>query len=88
MHSVTQQTPFFANHGLHPKFDIQSVNNVMNLVVKDWVMWLANIRTQLVSNLEKARRWYKENVDEHHKKQPNFKVGDQIWLQQQNIKTT
>jgi hypothetical protein len=22
MHSTTQLTPFFANHGLHPKFDI------------------------------------------------------------------
>jgi hypothetical protein len=35
MHSTTQQTPLFANHGLHPKFDIQGVNNVMNPVTKD-----------------------------------------------------
>jgi hypothetical protein len=31
IHSSTQQTPLFANHGLHPKFDIQSVNNFVNL---------------------------------------------------------
>jgi hypothetical protein len=32
----TQQTPLFANHGLHPKFDIQGVNNIVsNLVAKD-----------------------------------------------------
>jgi hypothetical protein len=30
-----QQTPFFANHGLHPKFDIQGVNNVMNHVIEN-----------------------------------------------------
>jgi hypothetical protein len=35
MHSTTQQTTFFANHGLHPKFDIQSVNNIMNPVAKN-----------------------------------------------------
>jgi hypothetical protein len=29
------QTPFFANHGLHPKFDIQGVNNVVNPAAKD-----------------------------------------------------
>jgi hypothetical protein len=38
-----QQTPFFANHGLHPKFDIQGVSNVVNLAVKDRVAWLVDI---------------------------------------------
>jgi hypothetical protein len=35
MHSSTQQTFFFANHNLHPKFDIQGVDKVMNLVVEN-----------------------------------------------------
>jgi hypothetical protein len=52
MHSTMQQTPFFANHGLHLRFDIQGVNNVMSLVVENRVVWLVNIQTQLVSNLE------------------------------------
>jgi hypothetical protein len=26
IHSSTQQTPLFANHGLHPKFDIQRMH--------------------------------------------------------------
>ncbi len=43
MHSSTQQTPFFANHGLHPKFDNQGVNKFMNLVAEDRAMWLANV---------------------------------------------
>jgi hypothetical protein len=42
-------------------------------------MWRVNIRTQLVSNL-KAQRQYKENVDGHHKDQPNFKVGEKVWF--------
>jgi hypothetical protein len=87
MHSTTLQTPFFANHGLHPKFNIQDVNNVVNLAGEDQAMWLADIQTQLVSNLEKAQKRYKENVDKHRKDQPNFKVRYQIWFQQQNIKT-
>jgi hypothetical protein len=43
MHSTMQQTPFFANHGLHLRFDFQGVNNVMNLVIEDPTTWLANI---------------------------------------------
>jgi hypothetical protein len=37
-------------------------------------MRLANVRTQLVSNIEEAQRRYKENANEHRKEQPNFKV--------------
>ncbi len=76
MHSSTLQTPFFANHGLHPKFDIQGVQKIVNPLAKDRVMWLANVWAQIVSNLEKTQKWYKENANEHLKEQPNFKVMD------------
>jgi gluconate kinase len=56
MHSLTQQTFFLANHGLHPKFDIQDVHKVVNPQAKDRTMWLADVRAQLVSNLEEAQR--------------------------------
>jgi hypothetical protein len=76
MHSSTQQTFFFANHGLHPTFDIQSAHKVMNLIVEDWAMWLMNVQTQLVFNLEETQGQYKENVDEHRKEQLSFKVEE------------
>jgi hypothetical protein len=60
----------------------------VNPTIEDRVTWLTNIQTQLVSNLEEVQRWYKKNVDKHHKNQPNFKVGNQIWFQWQNIKIT
>jgi len=66
MHSSTWQTLFFANHGLHPKFDIQGMHKVVNLIVEDQTMWLIDVRAQL--------------VDEHWKEQPSFKVGDQFWF--------
>jgi hypothetical protein len=81
MHSSTQHTPFFTKHALHPKFDIQSVHKILNPIVEGRTMWLMDVCTQLVSNLEEAQRRYKENVDEHRKEQPNFKVRDQVWLQ-------
>jgi hypothetical protein len=48
-----------------PKCDIQGVHEVMNPTTHDQTMWLVNVRTQLVSNLEEAQMWYKENVNEH-----------------------
>jgi hypothetical protein len=44
MHSTMQQTPFFVNHGLHPKFNIQGVNNVVNPAIEDQATWLINIQ--------------------------------------------
>jgi hypothetical protein len=63
VHSSTQQTPFYANHGLHPKFNIQGVHKVVNPIVEDWTMWLADVRTQLVSIFEETQRRYKDNVN-------------------------
>jgi gluconate kinase len=56
MHSSTQQTFFFTNHVLHPKFDIQGVHKVVNLTIEDQTMWLTDVRVQFVSNLEKTQR--------------------------------
>ncbi len=52
----------------------------MNPIVKNRVMWLVNIQTQLVSSLEEVQRRYKENANEHHKAQSGFKVDNQVWL--------
>jgi hypothetical protein len=38
-----KQTPFFTNHNLHPKFDIQGVNKVVNPTTKDQPMWLIDV---------------------------------------------
>ncbi len=85
MHSSTQQTFLFANHGLHPKFDIQGVHKIVNPMVKDQTMWLVDVWIQLVFNLKEAQKQYEENVDEHQKEQPNFKVRDQVWFRWQHI---
>ncbi len=55
MHSSTQQTFFFVYHGLHPKFDIEGVNKIMNLVVKDQAMWLAMFEFNLYLTLNKHK---------------------------------
>ncbi len=80
LHSSTQQTHLFANHGLHTKFDILGVHKVVNPTTKDRAMWLMDIQAQLVSNLEKVQRQHKKNVNEHRKEQPSFKVEDWVWL--------
>jgi len=54
MHSSTEQTPLFANHGLHPKYDIQGVDKIVDLTTEDLAMWLVDVRVQCISNLEEV----------------------------------
>ncbi len=86
MHASTYQTPFFANHGLHPKFDIQGVHKIMNLITKDWAMWLVDVQAQLVSNLEKTqndtRRMLKNIVNLTSRLGTRFGFNDNISKQQ------
>ncbi len=58
MHWSTNQTPFFANHDLHLKFNIQGANKIMKHVAKNKALWLEAIWAQLVSNLENVRGQY------------------------------
>jgi hypothetical protein len=44
------------------------VNKILNLTIENWVMWLTNVQTQLVSNLEEMQKRYKDNDDAHKKK--------------------
>jgi len=56
MHSLTQQTLLFTNHGLHPKFDIQGVDKVMNPTIEDWAMRLSNeLEFNLYLTLKKCK---------------------------------
>lgn len=66
MHWSTNQTPFFANHDLHLKFNIQGANKIMKHVAKNKALWSEGVSAQLASNLENVRRQYKKNVYEHY----------------------
>jgi hypothetical protein len=37
-------------------FDIQGVNKIVNPIIKDQIVWLANIWAQLVFNFEEAQK--------------------------------
>ncbi len=43
MHWSTNQTPFFANHDLHLKFNIQGANKIMKHVAKNKALFLEGI---------------------------------------------
>lgn len=87
MHSSTKQTPFFANYGRHPQADPFQVKNVGSPAAEDLAMHLANIHNELTLQLQEAQDRYKDYADHHRKAQPQFKIGDRVWLLRRNIST-
>jgi hypothetical protein len=51
----TQQTPFFANSGYHPKFDQFDFNNVGNLAAEDLATRMTRIHTEMETKLLEAQ---------------------------------
>ena len=88
INSSTQQTPFFANLGYHPNFDVNITERTTNPSTTDLATRLDIIQSELCAELAHSNEYMAKYYDCHHIPQPNFKIGDYVWLLQRNIKTT
>jgi len=88
VHASTQQTPFFANYGYHPKLDLLGGFKDENPAAEDLSKHLVEIQTTLKLQLQAAQDSYKISADKFRKDSPTFQVGEKVWLLRRNIKTT
>lgn len=88
VHSSTQQTPFFANYGYHPRLDTFDFSKVDNPAAEDMANRLSELHAIMKAQLKKAQERQKINADVYRKEQPQLNVGDKVWLLRRNIKTT
>ena len=87
VHSATRTTPFFANHGYHPRFDVEgelfsTESPTAGVMVKDFdKMWRETQYWIAVANQRTA------SYDEGRKSQePLIKVGDRVLLDSEVVK--
>jgi hypothetical protein len=89
VHSSTNQTPFFALHGYHPRFSINvprvaSSNPLAHERLTSLKETQDNLKFYIKSAQESQERYYNRHVEP----QPAFVPGDEVWLLRKNIKTT
>jgi transposase InsO family protein len=88
--SSTRMTPFFGNYGYHPRCNLrlhvstESINPTAERLVEGF----RQLHGALRNNLQRAQEDYKEFHDRHVQQPPEFKVGDKVWLNRRNIRTT
>ena len=88
INSSTQQTPFFANLGYHPNFDIAITDRTTNPSATDLATRLDIIHSELRAELSHSNEYMAKHYNKHHLPQPSFQIGDFVWLLRRNIKTT
>ena len=88
VNSSTQQTPFFANIGYHPNFDITITDHTTNPSATELTRHLEIIHEELRAELAHSNDYMAKYYDRHHQSAPQFSPGDKVWLIRRNIKTT
>jgi Integrase zinc binding domain/Chromo (CHRromatin Organisation MOdifier) domain/Integrase core domain len=89
IHSSTKTTPFFANFGYHPKFTVTvprvSKNNVP---LADRIKSLQDLYADMKENIKIASERHAPYFNAKVMAQPDFQVGDQVWLDARNLRTS
>ncbi|KAL5612469.1 uncharacterized protein BROUX77_002625 [Berkeleyomyces rouxiae] len=87
--SSTMLTPFFANHGFHPRSGRESLPvSVEKGPLRNFVKELDNICQFLKTEITWSRERMTEYANRHKSSAPLLREGDLVWLLSRNIRTT
>jgi hypothetical protein len=87
-HSTTQVTPFFANYGYHPSITVSLDKSIPSLKVHDFSRNVSELHEYLCEQLHVAQAQEVWTANRLRLPAPDFQVGDKVWLNAKNIKTT
>ena len=80
-------TPFFANKGFHPKLEV-SLESVVSDAAHSVASDLKELHQYLCDQISHALKQYEAHSASHRLLILPFQVGDTMWLDSCNIKTT
>ena len=83
----TGYSPFFIWYGLHPQFTIETPRTEVVPAANELAKQLKDISEEANAMIAIARDRYKEQADKNRLPDPNFQVGDKVWLNRKNITT-
>jgi transposase InsO family protein len=88
VNSSTQRTPFFANYGFNPRWTLRIADESIVPAAEYDAESLERLWEELRAELQHSQDVYARYYDAHAMEQPNFQVGDLVWLLRRNLKTT
>lgn len=89
--SVTRVSPFFANYGQHPRYEVQLRRGISPPApeeLKDFSDRLDALREFLRAEMSFAQNAQAEFANEKRSAPPKYQVGDKVWLLRRHLTTT
>ena len=87
--STLNCTPFFANYGFHPRYEIIPTQTPPQAsILQDYTEKLSNLDLYLKAEMKLAQETMAEFSNSHKSSPPVFHPGDKVWLTKKFIKTT
>jgi hypothetical protein len=87
LHTATQVSPFFANKGFNPRLEV-SLTSVPSLPAHQMATDLKDLHEYLRQQILVTRSQYEEATADRRLPIPDLIVGDKVWLDTRNIRTT
>ena len=87
-HSAIQTTPFFANYGYHPSLTISLDKSVASPEAHDFSRSMSELHSYLQEQLQVTQEQEVRSANQRRIPAPDFGVGDKVWLNAKNIRTT
>lgn len=88
--STTKETPFYANYGYHPRFEVaelETPQNNKNPAATERITYLKDMQDYLKVHIQRAQDAQAQAFN-RGVVAPQFKVGHQVYLSRKNISTT
>lgn len=83
--STTNSSPFFVWYGEHPAFNAQSPREEYVPAAEELAKQMQETNREVKAMIEIAQRRYKEQADKGRAEDPDFSVGDTVWLNRKNM---
>jgi RNase H-like domain found in reverse transcriptase/Reverse transcriptase (RNA-dependent DNA polymerase)/Integrase zinc binding domain/Retroviral aspartyl protease len=88
LQSTTNQTPFYALHGYHPRFNIKIPRVAASSpLAKDRLEELHRVQEDIAFQIKSAQETQEHYYNNKTKEQPKFAPGDLVMLKRTNIRT-
>jgi hypothetical protein len=86
---TTRVTPFYANYGYHPYFelDLGSISS-RPPELSEYIIALNNLHADLRAEIAYVQAAHVEQANRRHYPDPILEVGDRVWLCWKYLKTT
>ena len=88
IHASTRRTPFELDSGQHPRMGVEPRLSTKTEAVDEFVQRIQKTTEEAQAALRQAAEDMARFHDAHRGKEIVFKVGEKVWLDSRNIKTT